>query len=113
MNQKQPLILSGKGSPSPPGGGPGRGPVGNQGKPGKGPLIEKYNKAFIEIFYVTEPELSKLAYQSVALWDSVGHMSLIAELEEAFNIMIETDDIIDFNSYLKGFEILKKYGIGL
>ena len=75
--------------------------------------IERYNKAFIEIFDVTEPELSKLAYQSVALWDSVGHMSLIAELEEAFNIMIETDDIIDFNSYLKGFEILKKYGIGL
>jgi hypothetical protein len=27
--------------------------------------------------------------------------------------MIETDDIIDFNSYRKGFEILKKYGIGM
>ena len=62
---------------------------------------------------MTEPELAKLTYQSVALWDSIGHMALITELEEAFNIMIETDDIIDFNSYKKGFEILKKYGISL
>lgn len=75
--------------------------------------LERYNKAFIETFDVTEPELAKLTYQSVALWDSIGHMALITELEEAFNIMIETDDIIDFNSYKKGFEILKKYGISL
>jgi len=40
-------------------------------------------------------------------------MSLIAELEESFDIMIETDDIIDFSSYMKGQSILKKYGIGL
>lgn len=75
--------------------------------------IERYNKAFIEAFDVKEPELPKLTYQSVVLWDSIGHMELITELEEAFNIMIETDDIIDFNSYKKGYEILKKYGIEL
>ena len=75
--------------------------------------IEIYNKAFIDIFNVKEQELPKLTYQGVVLWDSIGHMGLIAELEEAFKIMIETDDIINFNSYTKGFEILKKYGIGL
>ncbi|MFZ4522713.1 MAG: acyl carrier protein [Bacteroidales bacterium] len=75
--------------------------------------IEKYNKAFIEIFDVKEADLPKLTYQSVVLWDSMGHMALITELEMVFNIMIETDDIIDFNSYKKGFEILKRYGIGL
>lgn len=40
-------------------------------------------------------------------------MSLIAELEEAFGIMMDTDDIIDFSSYTKGMEILKKYGVEL
>ena len=75
--------------------------------------IEKYNKAFIDIFNVKEKELPKLTYQSVVLWDSIGHMGLITELESVFNIMVETDDIINFNSYKKGFEILKKYGIGL
>ena len=71
--------------------------------------IEKYNNAFIESFSVEEKQLSDLKYQSVAAWDSVGHMALMAMLEEAFDIMMETDDIIDFSSYKKGSEILKKY----
>ena len=75
--------------------------------------IEKYNKAFIEAFNVEETELTNLAYQSIKTWDSVGHMGLIAILEEAFDIMMETDDIIDFSSYLKGFEIMKRYDIEL
>ena len=71
--------------------------------------IEKYKQVFIKLFGVKEKELQKLKYQGVDAWDSVGHMGLIAELEETFNIMIETDDIIDFNSFLKGYEILNKY----
>ena len=31
--------------------------------------------------------------------------------EEGFNITIDTDDIVDYSSYNKGFEILEKYGI--
>ena len=38
-------------------------------------------------------------------------MSLIACIEEAFDIMMETDDIIDLNSFEKGIELLKKYGV--
>jgi len=75
--------------------------------------IDKYNKAFTETFNVKEQEILRLTYQSVAAWDSVGHMMLIAALEEAFDIMMETDDIIDISSYKKGIEILKRYGIEL
>ena len=53
----------------------------------------------------------KLEYNSIPEWDSIGHMSLIASLEEAFDIMLEIDDVIDFGSYNKGKEILKKYEI--
>lgn len=73
--------------------------------------IEKYNKAFCDTFQLTEDKLQNLQYQGVELWDSVGHMSLIAALEEAFDIMMETDDIIEFSSYEKGKEILKKYDV--
>ncbi|HXD94494.1 MAG TPA: acyl carrier protein [Bacteroidia bacterium] len=75
--------------------------------------IEKYNQTFVSSFSVNEQQLSTLNYQSVDGWDSIGHMRMIAELEEVFNIMIETDDILDFSSYSKGFKILKKYGIEL
>lgn len=74
--------------------------------------LEKYNNVFCETFQITEDKLAGLKYQGVELWDSVGHMSLTAALEDAFDIMLETDDIIDFSSYEKGIEILKsKYDV--
>ena len=44
-------------------------------------------------------------------WDSIGHMTLVAALEENYKISLETDDIVDFSSFKKGIEILKKYSI--
>jgi len=73
--------------------------------------IEKYNNAFIESFSVNVEKLINLEYQSINDWDSVGHMGLIATIEETFDIMLEMDDIIDFSSFNKGKEILRKYDI--
>ncbi len=72
---------------------------------------EKYIEAFKESLGVAEGQLEGLKYQGIPAWDSVGHMGLIAELEEAFGIMMETDDIVDFDSFEKGMEILEKYDI--
>lgn len=72
---------------------------------------EKYNRAFIEALDVEEDQLNDLNYMDVPNWDSVGHMSLISELEEAFDIQMETDDIVDFGSYVKGMDLLRKYGV--
>jgi len=68
--------------------------------------LEKYNNAFCEGLEITEDKLPGLEYQAIAEWDSVGHMSLISCLEDAFDIMMDTDDIIDLSSYEKGKEIL-------
>lgn len=74
--------------------------------------LEKYNNVFCETLQITEDKLAGLKYQGVELWDSVGHMTLISALEDAFDIMMETDDIIDLSSYEKGKEILKtKYDV--
>ena len=75
--------------------------------------LEKYNKAFMESFEIGEDQLEGLKYQDIEAWDSVGHMGLVAALEEAFDIMMDTDDIIGFSSYEKGKEILSKaeYGV--
>ena len=71
----------------------------------------KYNTAFTESFGIDESILDDLEYESIQEWDSVGHMGLIAEIEEAFDIQLEMDDVIDFSSYVKGKEILKKYKV--
>ena len=72
---------------------------------------EKYNKAFIESLDVEDSQLDGLSYQDVSAWDSVGHMGLISELEDAFDIQFETEDIVDFNSYESGIQLLAKYGV--
>ncbi len=75
---------------------------------------EKYDNAFIETFEIDASMLNDdLEYQSIPQWDSVGHMSLIAALEDAFDIMMEMDDIVDFGSYKTGIETVKKYGVDL
>ena len=68
--------------------------------------IEKYKEAFMETFGVSEDQLEDLVYQSIPAWDSVGHMSLISALEDAFDIMMDTEDIINLGSFQKGKEIL-------
>jgi len=74
--------------------------------------LEKYNKVFSESLELNIDQLSGLQYQGTALWDSVGHMTLVAAIEDEFDIMLETDDIIDFSSYEKGKTILtNSYGI--
>ena len=72
---------------------------------------EKYDNAFIESLDVEKHQLIGLQYQGVPNWDSVGHMGLISEIEDAFDIQFETDDIVDFNSYEKGIELLTKYDV--
>lgn len=73
---------------------------------------KKYDDAFIEVFEIEVNELNEgLEYQSIRAWDSVGHMALMAALEDAFDIMLEMDDIVEFGSYVTGRETLKKYGV--
>ena len=73
---------------------------------------DNYDCVFIESFDLDEKKLNdKLEYNSIKSWDSIGHMQMIAELEDTFEIEFEMDDIINFSSYNKGMEILEKYGI--
>ncbi len=52
-----------------------------------------------------------LQYNSIREWDSIAHMSLVTALEDAFNIMLGTSDIIDMSSIAKAKEILVKHGV--
>jgi acyl carrier protein len=75
---------------------------------------DKYNQIFIDCFSVSEETLNEnFTYQCVPAWDSVGHMGMVAAIEDVFNIMMETEDIIEFSSYTVGIEKLKKYGVDI
>ena len=74
---------------------------------------EKYQDIFTKSLSIDSKKFNEnLKYNEIQEWDSIGHMSLMSALEEDFGITMETDDIVDFSSYKKGMEILKKYKIG-
>jgi acyl carrier protein len=76
--------------------------------------LEKYNNAFVEVFGAKVEELNdNYGKETVDEWDSVHQLSLIAQMEDAFDIMFDPEDIMDLTSYTKGKEILKKYEVEL
>lgn len=73
--------------------------------------VEKLAKVFADTFGISVDQTAGLVYQGIEAWDSVGHMTLVAAIEDSFGIMLDTDDIIDMSSFEKAQEILKKYNV--
>jgi acyl carrier protein len=75
---------------------------------------DKLTQAFVEALQIDAAQVTdSLQYNTIKEWDSVAHMTLIAALEEQFDIMLDTDDIIDMSSVAKAKEILAKYDVSI
>ncbi|RTE07929.1 acyl carrier protein [Paenibacillus whitsoniae] len=73
---------------------------------------QKLKAIFAEALGISESiVVDDLLYNSIEQWDSIAHMSLIAAIDEGFDIMMDTDDVIDLSSFAKAKEILSKYGV--
>lgn len=73
-------------------------------------MEEKLRDVFAESLGIPASSVSdELAYAKIPQWDSVAHMSLIAAIEMAFDIMIETEDVIDMSSFAKAKDIVNKH----
>ena len=77
--------------------------------------LKRYNNVFFSVFDIKEEEVLKndFSVDSVDNWDSITQLSLVTEMEEEFDIMFDTEDILELRSYEIGKEILKKYDINL
>lgn len=74
--------------------------------------LNTYNNVFFATFGVSESLLKTLKLKESEQWDSVGHISLIAAIEEAFDINMDSEDIFAITSYEEGLVILhNKYNI--
>lgn len=71
---------------------------------------EKLRQVFAESLAIDPARISDdLRYATIPEWDSVAHMALVAAIEAAFDIMLDTDDVIDMSSFTKAQEILDSY----
>lgn len=76
--------------------------------------LEQLNNIFCEVFGIEPSVLGEgFDHNSVDGWDSVRQLSLTSSIEDAFDIMLDPEDILSCNSYVGAKEILKKYEIEL
>ncbi|MFF2178495.1 acyl carrier protein [Lysinibacillus sp. NPDC058147] len=73
---------------------------------------QKLKQVFIEALGINESQVTDgLTYNSIPEWDSIAHMALVAEIDDVFDTMLDTDDVLDMNSFAKAKEILAKYDV--
>lgn len=72
---------------------------------------EKLINVFVSALGIAADVAETAVFKETPGWDSVGHVNLMNEIEETFDISLEPDDILDFKSFKIGKEILGKYGI--
>lgn len=73
---------------------------------------EKLRQVFTEALGIDASQVTDaLTYNTIPEWDSIGHMALIAEIDDAFDTMLDTDDVLELSSFAKAKEILAKYDV--
>jgi len=74
--------------------------------------LEKYEKVFCETFEVAKSQLNEqFTFKEIEEWNSMIHISLVASLEDEFDVLFDAEDVLNWESYLNGIKILEKYGI--
>lgn len=73
--------------------------------------IEKLKEAFVEGLEIPVEEVETATMESVDKWDSIGQMSLVAIIEDAFGIEFEPDEVMQFTSFVAGVDILKNHNV--
>ena len=73
---------------------------------------EKLESVFVDGLAIPSgSDFESLTYRGIEEWDSLAHMQLIGEIENAFDIMLDTQDVIGMSSFPKAREIIAKYGV--
>ena len=75
---------------------------------------DKLRAAFVEALGLpAEVDVTASRYRETRQWDSVAHMQLVSAIELAFDIMLDTDDVLGMSSYQRAREIVGKHGVAL
>ncbi|WP_328446352.1 MULTISPECIES: acyl carrier protein [unclassified Amycolatopsis] len=63
-------------------------------------VAPKLREVFVEALDLdTDVDVENLKYRDLEAWDSVGHMALVAAIEDEFDVEFDTDQVIDMSSF--------------
>jgi acyl carrier protein len=75
-------------------------------------LVDRVAGHFEKVFGIEAEDFSlDMVPEDVLRWDSLGHMTLVIELEDAFGVHFEVDEITEMSSGRKIVEMLRAKGV--
>lgn len=75
-------------------------------------MIDRLSRVFRATFSLDpDSDVAGLEYQGIPQWDSLAHMSLVADIEEEFGVLLSPDDVIELSSFARAIEILEAQGV--
>ena len=75
-------------------------------------MFNRVATIFEKTFGIDAADFSRdIAPEDVLRWDSLGHMSLVMNLEDTFGVHFEVDEITELSSGGKILEILQAKGV--
>ncbi|MDX8032246.1 acyl carrier protein [Lentzea sp. BCCO 10_0856] len=75
-------------------------------------LNDRLRTVFVESLGLDEDvDVENLKYRDIEQWDSVGHMALVAAIEDEFDVELDTEQVIDMSSFKVAVDMLKGLGV--
>ncbi|MET8761247.1 acyl carrier protein [Lentzea sp. NPDC004782] len=76
-------------------------------------LNDRLRGVFVDALQLDDSvDVENLKYRDIEEWDSVGHMALVAAIEDEFDVQFETEQVIDMSSFKVAVDMLKGFGVG-
>ena len=71
-------------------------------------LTDKLRQVFVEALELpADVDVDNLKYRDIEQWDSLGHMTLVAAIEDAFDVQLDTEQVIDMSSFKVALDMLR------
>ena len=75
-------------------------------------LTDKLRQVFVEALELpADVDVDNLKYRDIEQWDSLGHMTLVAAIEDAFDVQLDTEQVIDMSSFKVALDMLRGMGV--
>ena len=75
-------------------------------------LIEQIQAVFLAELGIPAEDFSPaLAYGAIPEWDSASHMVIITALEERFEIMFDSDELVELSTVARIEQALREKGV--
>ncbi len=75
-------------------------------------LTERLHTVFVDALQLPDgTDVENLKYRDIEQWDSLGHMTLVAAIEDEFGVELDTEQVIDLSSFKVAVDMLRGAGV--